>query len=130
MDNCELLKRCEEDYVPEAGTPFPKNTNASAHREIPRCSPLFHVLSGTFSTTYFIFQICPTALHPGKTEQVTQEQTINCDLFYSIHLIRNRLCLLASLSGELFAFLCFASTRGCLLLSSKSHIYEHTHIYI
>lgn len=78
----------------------------SCSPRMPRSSPLIHVLSGTFSTSYFAFQICPAALHPGKTEQTAQEQTINCDLFYSIHLIRNRLCILVRLSGELLGLVC------------------------
>ena len=106
IHRCELLNRCEEEHIPEADTPVLKKPNAPAHRQIPRRSPLIHMLSGTFSTSYFAFHICPAALHPGKTEQATQEQTINCDLFCSIHLIHNRLCILARLSGVLLGLVC------------------------
>lgn len=82
-------------------------------KQFPRSQTYPKALTPNSCSTRDVFyqllhlQFCPTALlHPGKTEQATQEQTINCDLFYSIHLIHNRLYIPVRLSGKLFGLVC------------------------
>lgn len=106
----EILNRCKEGYIPETYIPLLKKTTK---KKFP-CSHTYpKVLTPNSCSTRDIFyqllhlQFCPTALlHPGKTEQATQGQTINCDLFYSIHLIHNRLYIPVRLSGKLSGLVC------------------------
>lgn len=104
------LQGSKEEYVPEAYIPLLKKQTKT---KFPCSQTYLKVLTPNSCCTRDLFyqllhlQFCPTALlHPGKIEQATQEQTINCDLFHSIHLIHNRLGIPVRLSGKLFGLVC------------------------